>query len=408
VKNGIAAQLPADEKALVERVARERGISVAELTRQGVRRIIADQKGFYLLGYRPQSATFDRRYHQLEVRVKRPGLRVRYRRGFFGIKDEEARPVRRTRYEQLLGALTSPFAAADVRLRLTAVFGNSEQGGSFMTSLMHINGSDLKFDAQPDGTYKTVLDVVGLTYTDNGRIVDSRDHTTTLTLKEEAYRRALSDGLTYSFAVPLKKTGAYQLRMAVRDAATARMGSASQFIEVPDLKKNRLALSGLVLSGLRTEGTMKVSTAPATSTSSDAASAPGSDQQLAEGTGGEQETLASPAVRRFRPRSNLIFAYVIYNARLDRVTNRPQLNARTRIFRDGQLVYSGADQPLELAEYPDVKRIETLARLRLGSELTPGEYVLQIVVTDRLAKEDDKRRVATQWVDFEIVGANAK
>lgn len=43
MKNGIAAQLPADEKALVERVARERGVSVAELTRQGVRRIIADQ-----------------------------------------------------------------------------------------------------------------------------------------------------------------------------------------------------------------------------------------------------------------------------------------------------------------------------------------------------------------------------
>lgn len=43
MKNGIAAQLPAEEKALVERVARERGISVAELTRQGVRRIIADQ-----------------------------------------------------------------------------------------------------------------------------------------------------------------------------------------------------------------------------------------------------------------------------------------------------------------------------------------------------------------------------
>jgi hypothetical protein len=31
----------------------------------------------------------------------------------------------------------------------------------------------------------------------------------------------------------------------------------------------------------------------------------------------------------------------------------------------------------------------------------PGEYVLQIVVTDLLAKE--KSRVVTQWMDFEIV-----
>jgi hypothetical protein len=39
--------------------------------------------------------------------------------------------------------------------------------------------------------------------------------------------------------------------------------------------------------------------------------------------------------------------------------------------------------------------------VRLGNELIPGEYVLQITVTDPLA--DEKHRVATQWIDFEIV-----
>jgi hypothetical protein len=59
VKNGIATQLPADEKAIVERVARERGISVAELTRQGVRRIIADEfmRPFYEAQSRAQEPT---------------------------------------------------------------------------------------------------------------------------------------------------------------------------------------------------------------------------------------------------------------------------------------------------------------------------------------------------------------
>jgi len=33
--------------------------------------------------------------------------------------------------------------------------------------------------------------------------------------------------------------------------------------------------------------------------------------------------------------------------------------------------------------------------------IAPGEYVLQVIVTDRLAKE--KYRSATQWIDFEIV-----
>ncbi|HZH29393.1 MAG TPA: VWA domain-containing protein [Pyrinomonadaceae bacterium] len=356
---------------------------------RGVRRIIEDQKGYYLIGYRPESVTFNRRYHDFAVKVKRPGLRVRTRTGFYGIRDEETRPVvRRTREEQLLSALTSPFAAAGVRLRLTAVFGNTEQTGSFMTSLMHINGSDVKFDRQPDGTYRTVLDVVGLTYSDNGRVVDSRNQTGTLTMSEEAYRKALRDGLVYAFNVPVKKAGAYQLRMAVRDAASERTGSASQFIEVPDLKKNRLALSGLVVTGLK-------GAAPA-------AREANAVRPEDEGAGGNgAASLASPAVRRFRQNSDLTFAYAIYNARLDRETARPQLTTQVRIFRDGRAVFSGEAVPLKLNSLPDPKRLELAGSLNLGANLPPGEYVLQIVVADLLAT--GAHAVATQWLDFEVV-----
>ncbi|HYO99454.1 MAG TPA: VWA domain-containing protein [Pyrinomonadaceae bacterium] len=353
---------------------------------RGVRRIIEDQRGYYLIGYRPEGATFNRRYHTFEVKVKRPGLRVRSRKGFYGIRDEETRPVaRRTREQQLLAALVSPFSSPDVRLRLTAVFGNDERSGSFMTSLMHINGSDLKFNKQADGTYKAVLDVAGVTYTDNGRVVDSRDQTGTLTMREEAYQKALRDGLVYSFVVPVKKAGAYQLRMAVRDTATERTGSASQFIEVPDLKKNRLALSGLVVSGLK---------------SNDNNYAAASTREPA--SDGSAASLASPAVRRFRLNSTLDFAYAIYNARLDRAGGRPQLVAQTRIFREGEPVFEGEAAPLNLASpLPDPKRIELGGSIKLGSNLPPGEYVLQIVVTDLLAS--GKHQTATQWVDFEIV-----
>lgn len=37
----------------------------------------------------------------------------------------------------------------------------------------------------------------------------------------------------------------------------------------------------------------------------------------------------------------------------------------------------------------------------LGSAMSPSDYVLQVIVTDPLAKE--KHRVASQWIDFEIV-----
>ncbi|HZG54040.1 MAG TPA: VWA domain-containing protein [Pyrinomonadaceae bacterium] len=356
----------------------------------GIRRVVEDQKGYYLLGYRPDNATFDRRYHRISVRVKRPGLRVRTRTGFFGVSDENTRPSRRTRDQQLLAAITSPFASPEIRLRLTTFFGNTAEDGSFMRSMLYLDGNDVKFKREPDGKYKAVLDVVGVTFGDNGRVVESTDRIYTLTLAEDLYRKMLRDGLTYTMNVPVKKAGAYQLRMAVRDAATERTGSASQFIEVPDLKKNRLALSGLVVMGA---GQAQAQVVPAASSSASAS---------ATGNGAEADTPASPAVRRFRQNSRLALAYAVYNARLDKTSARPQLTAETRIYRDGQLIFDGAEQPIGLDQPDaDVKRLGVLAQFQLGAQLTPGEYVLQIIVTDRL--RNDKRRVATQWIDFEVV-----
>ncbi|MCA1628756.1 MAG: VWA domain-containing protein, partial [Acidobacteria bacterium] len=97
---------------------------------KGVRRVLEDQKGYYLIGYRPTGETFDRRYHKFGVKVKRPGLKVRTRTGFYGVTDENARPVRRTRDEQLLAAITSPFSAGSIPVRLTSLFASDAKSGT--------------------------------------------------------------------------------------------------------------------------------------------------------------------------------------------------------------------------------------------------------------------------------------
>jgi hypothetical protein len=40
--------------------------------------------------------------------------------------------------------------------------------------------------------------------------------------------------------------------------------------------------------------------------------------------------------------------------------------------------------------------------VRLGGKLTPGEYLLQVVVTDKLARK--KKSQVAQWIDFEVIG----
>ena len=91
---------------------------------KGLRRALEEQRGYYLIGYRPADDTFKnglRSYHKIEVKVKQPNVRVRTRKGFIGVPDEVlALPPRpSTENSELYEALASPLAHDDVRLRLT-------------------------------------------------------------------------------------------------------------------------------------------------------------------------------------------------------------------------------------------------------------------------------------------------
>jgi hypothetical protein len=110
---------------------------------------------------------------------------------------------------------------------------------------------------------------------------------------------------------------------------------------------------------------------------------------------------AVPAVRRFRQGASVEYYLHIYNAKIDPATGKPALQYHARLFRDGRQVFAGTPINYVPGQHTDMKRLLAGSRLRLGAGLPPGDYVLQVVVNDTLAKE--KHRMATQWVDFEIV-----
>ncbi|HEX8162946.1 MAG TPA: hypothetical protein VF538_13835 [Pyrinomonadaceae bacterium] len=369
-----------------------------------LRRVVDDLKGYYLIGYRPDESTFDPatgrpRFHSLKVRLKRPGLRVRSRSGFIGVSGKD---VPLTRDAEIAWALVSPFTAEGVHVRLTPLFSNDPQLGSFMHSLLHVDARDLTFTREPDGGRKAVLDVAGMTFGDNGQIADRLVNSTyTLRVSEKNYERLLQNGFVYTIDFPVKKPGAYQLRFSLRDAVSRRVGSARQFVVVPNLGDERLALSGIVMRGSSPEG----AAAAAGQTSTPAAAPAGAP--LPEGAARVEEgdpapdVQGGPAVRRFRPGAALDYVYLIYNARVNASSPRPQLRARVRLFREGKLIYAGEETRVETTGQEDLRRLGVFGQLQLNANAAPGEYALQVVVTDLLAPE--KRRDASQWIDFEIV-----
>lgn len=346
----------------------------------GIRRVLDDQS-YYLVGYEPDDSTFDptiRRFNKIEVKVKRPGVRVRYRSGFFGVSDEKIARPQQTPEQRLLYALSSPFAVNDVALRLNALFHSTSKDASLIRSLVHVRAQDLKFTEQPDGSRKATFDIFAVGFGDNGIAVDKRAGTYSLTLTKDRYEKAMATGFVYDFTFAVKKPGAYQLRIALRDHASDKLGSANQFVEVPNLKKNRIVLSGVALENLEyAEWQRRNAGQPATEPT---------------------DPLTDTSLRSFRRGTVLNYSFRIFNAKFG--PGGPDLSFQTRMFRDGQQVYEGKLQPIP-AGRRDASSVEFTSAFAIGTAMAPGDYVLQINVIDNLAKA--KRNTATQFVQFEIV-----
>jgi hypothetical protein len=290
----------------------------------GIRKVIDDQKSYYLIGYQPDAATFDpvkSRFNRLKVKVKRKGLSVRYRSGFFGIKDEDAKPVavKKTPEQQVGDALFSPFKSGDINLRLSSIVASDAANGTYIRSLLHIPGKDLTLTKEADNTYKVVFNVVAVTLSDNGVVIDNVGRTFTLGIPEELYERTMAHGIVYTINVPIKKPGAYQLRIALRDD--------------------------------------------------------------------EASPLIQAAERRFRIGNVLQYGFVVYNAKLDKNTKLPQLTTQVKLFRDGQLIFEGKEIPFDSNGQTDMKRLGVAGAIQLGTVLQPSEYILQVIVKDSLANK---------------------
>jgi VWFA-related protein len=344
--------------------------------------VIDDGDGYYLIGYSPQESTFDEknglRFHAINVRVKQPGLRVRSRTGFYGTPDRQQAPPPETKQAQLVRALVSPFSTGSLRVRLTTLFSNDEKQGSFINVLLHIDAHDLTFKKEEDGSRSDVVDVAAVTFDADGRQIDGVDRTYRFHIPEQSYEEVRRKGLVYSAHVPVKKAGPYQMRVVLRDDTNQQLGSATQFIDVPDVSKDRLFLSGILIGADQTQ------TQPA--------------GLSAEGALPADDPDGTPAVRIFKPGTAITYAYQILNARAGR-DKKPELETQMRLFRDGRQVYSSMPAPVSTEKLENPRRLLGAGRMQL-TQIPPGQYVLQIVISDKLRKEKD--RVASQSIDFEV------
>ncbi len=314
---------------------------------QGFGRILRDNEVYYLLAYDPSNTARDGKFRKIEVRLRgRAGLRVRTRSGYFAPDDRKAAAKAESpealREREIGQALGSLFPLEGVPMRMSADFIDLPPAGPQAVIRTQLDVSGVPFVPAGD-RYSADLEIAGAVYDETGHLVgEVTGERAQLSLTEETYRKAAADGLTVQKTVPLPP-GRYQVRMAAREGTRSLLGSASAYVDIPDVEAGELTLSSVFL--------------------------------LADTGPGATDLTDVQVDRRFRRGQGL--HYVVYAYGLP-----PSGGAtlQAQVWQGARLV--GVAPKHDLAAAPGEPAARWSERIALDS-FAPGDYVLRVVVTAR-------------------------
>lgn len=330
--------------------------------RKALDKILTDQGSYYLLGYRPSQDSFDRKSHKIEVKVRRPGLKVRTHSDF--IADPPAQ-VGGTVLDVLSRAVDSPFGATTIRTSLWPIF---SAGGKepVISTAVFVDGRDLQFERLPNGTYRGGVEFILKTVDTNDLESAETKRGFRLSLTAEVWKKISQTGVSYVIPHPVNGPGLYQVRIAVRDTVSGDVGSASQIVEIPDLKKKSLALSALLLHDAEENA----------------------------------NPLSAPATRVFERGRAIEWMTEVYHPKVASASNAPHLYSSIRLYREGILV---SELPFASTASKPLPGGHAFAQgsLPLNADLEPGGYTMELLVTDE--PPERKAQPSSQRIDLEII-----
>ncbi|MDQ3802836.1 MAG: VWA domain-containing protein [Acidobacteriota bacterium] len=341
------------------------GVSVVNTNnfKAGLEKILARSAGYYLLAYTPTDK-FDNKFRKLSVRVKREGLRVYGHRGYLA-RDAREEEGAGTKEQAILAASRSPLAKREVELSSNLTVRFLPNNRAALDIDLVIDPRKLTFTQGDDGKQKASFDVVGFVYDQVGKLRGGFSETVNIGLTPENLKRALTTGVAYSANTELPP-GYYQLRTVVREASTGRMGTTARYLEIPDLKEGRLAMSSILLYGV------------------DAAKGASAPPQL-----------LGP-LREISRTQDLRYAATIYNAK--REGSKHQLRSQIIISQGDRILFREPEQPL--TSNSGDQQVTRIGQIGL-SKVPPGRYVLTLVVTDPLADKKSQRVVRS--TEFNVI-----
>lgn len=337
---------------------------------QAFDRIVRDNSTYYMLGYRSNDKRRDARYRTIDVRVSRPNVRVRARRGYAAGPRGKAEPRGLSAAVEpsvmLRTVLNEPLPTGPLPLRLFAAPFRGAKEASVSVGV-EIDARTFRL-TEEKGFYTGKVEVALVAFDSQGKFKTGDRQTVELQLKPDTYKAVQAHGLRLLFRLNLP-AGRFQLRAAAHEAGTGATGSVFYDLEVPDFSAGSMALSGVILTSDRAGQTPTARMDP-----------------IFEGV------LPSPptSLRTFYPTETLIALLEVYGpakameAGVDLVTTIRDSDGRARFSTMEQV---RSEEPL-----PDDEAFGYAVSVPLA-DLPTGSYVLRIEArarsgTDRSAARE--------------------
>jgi len=316
-------------------------------------RIVRDNSSYYVLGYYASNEKLDGKFHKVEVRVSRAGLRVQSRNGYNAPKGKPtANPVTAQVSPDVRDALANPVPTSGVGLTISAAPFSGPGSKTSVAMIVEVNPRALKF-VERNGRMSEGLEVHVLAFDQNGKMQDGGRTNAPMELSARTAEVVQSVGFRVTRRLTLPP-GRYLIRVAARELNGGAIGTVGQTVDIPDFTKGQLNLSGVML------------------TSDSASRVP-----TANPDAGLKDVLPAPAtaIRTF-PQSDTLSIYAeVY----DNQNNTPHRIAITStvLADDGRVMFTASDERSS-ADLQGKKGGYGYQQQIPLTQFGPGRYVLRI------------------------------
>jgi VWFA-related protein len=185
-----------------------------------IRKVIDDSASTYILNYYPDHNKWNGQFREIKVKVDRPGLEVRARRGYFAVADTASAAEHDA--QKLADAIRSPLESTDLGIDVQA-HAIDVSGVRQLKVKITLDANQLRFQQQGDKRTDS-LSETWAEFNAEGKQVGEISKTIDLNRSENDYKQLLRDGYTFSKTLVLAKDAA-EVRLILRDAGNGAIGS---------------------------------------------------------------------------------------------------------------------------------------------------------------------------------------